>query len=64
MAYDYSEWSGCVFPCPLCTHFRAVDDSPRRAWRKLYDHLRCDHDAEQAVKAANTARRNWQRSTR
>lgn len=56
---DYTEESGCVMPCALCSH-RIVTDTTAEAWRRMYRHLRDDHRSEHAARMADTARKTMQ----
>lgn len=59
--YSDSTDYGAMVACPLCA-WRALEPNPALAWRAAYRHLRRDHEALQAAKLAELARRNVTRN--
>lgn len=59
---DYSDQSGCVMPCPLCSH-RVTTDTPIDAWRGLYTHLRTYHSSAAASALTEKTRKRIARLT-
>lgn len=56
--------TGSLLPCPLCEQ-RFMRDTPRAAWRALYDHLRRHHSSPTAAALTEhtrkrIARMNWE----